>query len=91
MGLGDVHLMGAVGAVLGWVDPVWIFLLAPFSGLSWVVVSMGISSIFKRERRELPYGPHLAVVTLVVILGRPVFTWLQAVYLSGLQQPGLVP
>ena len=90
MGLGDVHLMGAVGAVLGWVDPIWISLLAPFSGLSWVVVSMGISSLFKRERRELPYGPHLALVTLVVILCRPAFDWVQSVY-PGLQAPGLMP
>ena len=91
MGLGDVHLLGAIGAVLGWVDPVWIFLLAPFSGLSWVVVSMGTSSLLKRERRELPYGPHLAVATLAVILCRPVLNWVQYTYLPGLQTPGLVP
>ena len=91
MGLGDVHLLGAIGAVLGWVDPVWIFLLAPFSGLSWVVVSMGTSSLLKRERRELPYGPHLAVATLAVILCRPVLNWVQYIYLPGLQTPGLVP
>ncbi len=91
MGLGDVHLLGAIGAVLGWLDPVWIFLLAPFSGLSWVVVSMGTSSLLKRERRELPYGPHLAVATLAVILCRPVLNWVQYMYLPGLQTPGLVP
>jgi len=91
MGLGDVHLLGAIGAVLGWVDPIWIFLLAPFSGLSWVVVSMGASSLLKRERRELPYGPHLAIATLAVILCRPVLNWVQYTYLPGLQTPGLVP
>ncbi len=91
MGLGDVHLLGAVGAVLGWVDPVWIFLVAPFFGLSWAVLSMGISSLFKRERRELPYGPHLAVATLVVLLGRPVFNWVHVVYLPHIQTPGLMP
>ena len=91
MGLGDVHLMGAVGAVLGWVDPVWIFLLAPFFGLSWAFLSMGISSLFKRRRRELPYGPHLAVATLVVLLCRPVFNRVQETYLPQIQTPGLVP
>jgi len=70
---------------------VCIFLLKPFFGLSWVVVSMGLSSMFKRERRELPYGPHLAVATLVVILGRPAFDWVQSVYLPGLQAAGLMP
>jgi prepilin signal peptidase PulO-like enzyme (type II secretory pathway) len=71
MGLGDVHLLGAVGAVLGWFDPILIFFIAPFSGLTWAILSMGIASVFKRARRELPYGPHLAVATLVVILCRP--------------------
>ena len=91
MGLGDVHLLGAIGAVLGWIDPVWIFLLAPFSGLSWVVMSMGISSLFKRERRELPYGPHLAVATLAVILCRPGVNWLQSTYMPGIPTPALMP
>jgi leader peptidase (prepilin peptidase)/N-methyltransferase len=71
MGLGDVHLLASVGAVLGWFDPILIFFIAPFSGLAWAFVSMGIASVFKRARRELPYGPHLAVATLVVILCRP--------------------
>jgi leader peptidase (prepilin peptidase) / N-methyltransferase len=71
MGLGDVHLLGAIGAVVGWFDPILIFFIAPFSGLLWAVLSMGIASVFKRARRELPYGPHLAVATLVVILCRP--------------------
>ncbi len=90
MGLGDVHLMGAVGAVLGWVDPIFIFLLAPFFGLTWAVLSMGLSSVFHKKRRELPYGPHLAVATLVVLLCRPAVNWVQANYMPVLQQPGLV-
>ena len=90
MGLGDVHLLGAVGAVLGWADPIFIFLLAPFFGLAWAVLSMGFSSLLHKKRRELPYGPHLAVATLVVILCRPVVSWVQVTYLPGVPQPGLV-
>ena len=90
MGLGDVHLMGAIGAVLGWVDPIFIFLLAPFFGLSWAFMSMGMSSLFRKKRRELPYGPHLAIATLVVLLCRPAVNWVEVNYLPGLQQAGLI-
>jgi leader peptidase (prepilin peptidase)/N-methyltransferase len=90
MGLGDVHLLGAVGAVLGWADPIFIFLLAPFFGLTWAVLSMGFSSLLHKKRRELPYGPHLAVATLVVLLCRPVVNWVQVTYLPWVPQPGLV-
>ena len=71
MGLGDVHLLAAVGAVLGWFDPILIFFVAPFSGILWAFMSMGVSSIFKTARRELPYGPHLAVATVIVMACRP--------------------
>ena len=87
MGLGDVHVLAAIGTVLGWVDPIWIFLLAPFSGLLWVVLSIGLSAMLKRGRRELPFGPHLAVATLVVMTCRPVVTWIQTSYLPPALQP----
>lgn len=90
MGLGDVHLLAAVGAVLGWVDPIFVFLLAPFFGLAWAVLSMGFSSLLHKKRRELPYGPHLAVATLVVLLCRPVVSLVQVTYLPGVPQPELV-
>lgn len=87
MGLGDVHLLGAVGAVLGWFDPVFIFLLAPFFGLAWAFLSMGLSTLLHKRRRELPYGPHLAVATLVVLLCRPAVIWVQMTYLPWLPRP----
>lgn len=93
MGLGDVHVLAAVGTVLGWVDPIFIFLLAPFSGLLWVVLSIGLSAMLKRGRRELPFGPHLAIAVLVVIVCRPVVIWVQTTYLPpGMSppQPGLI-
>lgn len=72
MGMGDVHMMGAVGAVLGWWDPIIVFfVLAPVSGLLWALLSMCLSSVFKTVNRHLPYGPHLALATVVVILCRP--------------------
>lgn len=72
MGMGDVHLMAAVGATLGWRDPVFIFFAAAFVGLAWVIVAVLLLPVFKKIRRELPYGPHLAVATLLVLLLHPV-------------------
>ena len=87
MGAGDIHLLAAVGAVLGCVAPMWVFFLAPFSGLLWVAVSKGIVSMFTKARRELPYGPHLAVATMVVIGCEPALDWIQANYLPWLSLP----
>ena len=71
MGLGDVHLLAAVGAVLGWFDPILIFFIAPFSGLFWTILSRGFATVMRKRWTELPYGPHLAIATLVVVLCRP--------------------
>jgi leader peptidase (prepilin peptidase)/N-methyltransferase len=84
MGAGDIHLLAAVGAVLGCVAPMWVFFLAPFSGLLWVAVSKGLVTVFTKARRELPYGPHLAVATVVVMGCGPVLDWIQANYLPWL-------
>ena len=73
MGLGDVHLLGGVGAILGWFDPILIFFIAPFSGLIFVLFSSVLEKIGKSQR-EIPYGPHLAVATLVVVFCRPFVT-----------------
>jgi leader peptidase (prepilin peptidase)/N-methyltransferase len=71
MGLGDVHMMAAVGAVLGWQDPIWAFFLAPFLALGWVFMAKGLATMFRSVRRELPFGPHLALATLIVMFLRP--------------------
>jgi leader peptidase (prepilin peptidase)/N-methyltransferase len=69
MGLGDVHLMAAVGACLGWIDAVVAFFAAAFVGLGWVI----LGGIFGGSlRRAMPYGPYLAVATILVLLGKPV-------------------
>jgi leader peptidase (prepilin peptidase)/N-methyltransferase len=70
MGLGDVHLMAAVGAVCGWQIAVIAFFVAPFFGLAYALLAFGAGRLMKREVRVIPYGPHLAVATLVVLAGR---------------------
>ena len=63
MGLGDVHLMAAVGAVLGWCSPLLAFFVAPFFGLGWALARLVI-----HRKREIPYGPFLSMGTLVVMV-----------------------
>ena len=71
MGLGDVHLMAAAGAVIGWRDGLLTYLLAPFLAIVWVLVSGGVARMRGKAARELPYGPHLALACVIVFLGRP--------------------
>ncbi len=63
MGLGDVHLMAAAGAVLGWVSPTIAFFVAPFFGLGWAVARLALQG-----SREIPYGPFLSMGTLAVMV-----------------------
>ena len=63
MGLGDVHLMGAAGAVIGPLLVVIAFFIAPFFGLAWA----GFQMFFKKIR-QIPYGPFLSLGILVVII-----------------------
>lgn len=79
MGLGDVHLMGAIGAALGWQDAVATFLIAPFLGLAWAAAAAVLGSGLLGERgrglaglaKGIPYGPHLAFAAVLVVLLRP--------------------
>jgi leader peptidase (prepilin peptidase)/N-methyltransferase len=70
MGLGDVHLMAGIGAVIGWQDTVLAFFIAPFFGLVAAAVTAGLAALMKGEVRVIPYGPYLCGATLVVMLYR---------------------
>ena len=68
MGLGDVHLMAAVGAVLGWASPLIAFFVAPFFGLGWALTRLVL-----HRHREIPYGPFLSMGTVLVMIFYNVF------------------
>ena len=63
MGLGDVHLLAAVGACLGWIDAVGAFFAAVVVGAVWGVLGSVLGGSF---RRMLPFGPFLVLGTLMV-------------------------
>jgi leader peptidase (prepilin peptidase) / N-methyltransferase len=68
MGLGDVHLMAAVGACLGWIDATLAFFGAAFVGIAWAIFGRLFSGVFQRA---MPYGPFLAIATVLVLLLKP--------------------
>ncbi len=68
MGMGDVHLMAAVGACCGWIDAVLGFFGAAFVGLAYTIAALIVGG---RLKRAMPFGPFLAVSTVLVLLTRP--------------------
>jgi leader peptidase (prepilin peptidase) / N-methyltransferase len=76
MGLGDVHLMGAAGTVIGPLFIVIAFFVAPFFGLVWAAVQM-----FSRKTRQIPYGPFLSMgIVVVMILHDRIIDYLKVVF-----------
>ncbi|AQQ72445.1 Leader peptidase PppA [Limihaloglobus sulfuriphilus] len=63
MGLGDVHLLGAAGAVIGGGGAVLAFLISPFSGILCSVLYL----VFKKTN-QIPYGPFLSFSVILVII-----------------------
>ena len=76
MGLGDVHLLGAAGAVIGASLVVVAFFIAPFFGLAWA----GLRTFFKKTR-QIPYGPFLSLgIFTVIILHDRILDYLNAMF-----------
>jgi len=76
MGMGDVHLMGAAGAVIGPVLVIVAFFIAPFFGLAWAGFQM-----FSKKTRQIPYGPFLSLgVLTVMILHDRIFGYLVNIF-----------
>jgi len=63
MGLGDVHLMGAAGAITGSGLVAVAFFVAPFYGLAWAAFQM-----FFKKIRQIPYGPFLSLGIFTVMI-----------------------
>ena len=78
MGMGDVKLLGGVGALLGWQAVLFVIMISALIG-SCVGVAL-ILSRSKEWRSRIPYGPYLALATVVWILWgkawwEAYFTW----------------
>jgi leader peptidase (prepilin peptidase)/N-methyltransferase len=80
MGLGDVHLMFGVGAIIGAGPAVVAFFLAPFAGMA-----VGIYQVLSRKKHELPYGPYLSLATAAAII---VYCPIADAFRPGLEEMG---
>ncbi|MFK7788825.1 MAG: A24 family peptidase, partial [Phycisphaeraceae bacterium] len=69
MGLGDVHLLGAIGVVLGWHEVVFLSIfIAPILAIL-VTAGLAIAASMKNGvARVIPYGPYLAGGALIILL-----------------------
>lgn len=69
MGFGDVKLMGAIGACLGWRAVLFTLVVASFIGSA-----VGIALVVMRKREmqsRIPFGPYLACASLLWIYWGP--------------------
>lgn len=67
MGFGDVKLMGALGALLGWQAVIYIVFISAFIGSV-----AGVSLIALRRKgiqSQIPYGPYIALAAFSWMLG----------------------
>ena len=77
MGLGDVHLLAAVGAVLGAKEVVVLFFIAPFFGLLYALLAGMLGKITRWKWRMIPYGPFLAMAAVIMMITRqPILRYL---------------
>lgn len=63
MGFGDVTLMAALGAFLGWQGILMVFFLAPLAG-----IAIGVPLVVLRRDSEIPYGPYLCLAAAGIVV-----------------------
>jgi len=74
MGIGDVDLLGMIGAFLGWQSAVIAFLLTWISG-----ILIGLPATLVRRGQAMPLGPHIAIGAMAtVVFWRPLWRALEA-------------
>ncbi len=89
MGMGDIKLLGATGAFLGWQSVIFTVLVSSVLG-----AAVGLSLVLtgkKQMQSRIPYGPYLALAAIIWILGGYKIWNLFMGYGLISQNPGLLP
>ena len=63
MGFGDVKLLAMIGGMLGWKLVIFAFFLGAVFG-----AVVGVASFLRTGDHHIPFGPFLAVASLVCVL-----------------------
>jgi len=78
MGSGDIHILGMVGAFLGWQAAIATFFLAPFFGFLPAILKYAtyLAKLITGRKvtggdREIPFGPCLSAAALTLLFGWP--------------------
>ncbi len=86
MGMGDVKLMGAIGAFLGWPGVVFTFFVSAFAG-----AGAGLTMIALRRKElqsAIPFGPYLALGAVIWMLGGNHLWDLYIGFMTGMHDAG---
>jgi leader peptidase (prepilin peptidase)/N-methyltransferase len=74
MGMGDVKLMGMVGAFLGWQSTLLVVIIGSVIGL--IAGGIIIARSPDGAKTRLPYGTFLGIAAIIVLLwGQPIIDW----------------
>lgn len=84
MGFGDVKLLAAIGAFLGWQATVFSIFLSSAVGS---VVGLGLIALGKKDLQgRIPYGPYIALGALVWLFAQDPLLAIMATYVGNMKE-----